>query len=106
MLAMIGAKNYDQLDDLRNVQVSVDAAIEKLKLKWRTNDIEFIKSKIKQSVTRELIKLEERKYVRREKVVIDQKKKLQKEKEEENADLFAARSMNTSHSSPFKAGGV
>ena len=31
MLDMIGAKNYDQIEDLRNVDVYVHNAIEKLK---------------------------------------------------------------------------
>ena len=65
-LELIGAKNYDKLDDLRSIQLSIDDAIKKLKDKWRTNDIEFIKLKLKQGVTKELLKLEERKHVRRE----------------------------------------
>jgi len=47
MLEMIGAKNYDQLDDMRTVAIKVDDAILKLKMRWRTNDIEVIKVKIR-----------------------------------------------------------
>ena len=34
MLELIGAKNYDQLEDMRNIDLYVQNAIEKLKLKW------------------------------------------------------------------------
>lgn len=105
MLDMLGAKNYDQLEDMRTVNVQLAETVKELKKKWRTNDMAEIKAKIRQCVVRELMRLEERKLVRREQAEIQRKKRLQREREEENQDMLAVKSMNTSMSgSPFKAG--
>ena len=50
MLDMIGAKDYDRVEDMRMLDIKVAAAIEKLQLKWKINDIELIKEKIKHCV--------------------------------------------------------
>ena len=53
------------------------------------------------------MKLEERKLARRQQDEINKKNKAQRDRDEENAEMMAAKSMNTSMSgSPFKAGGV
>ena len=44
---MLNAKNYDQLEDLRNIDVYVQSAIEKLKTTWKTGNTEIIIEKIK-----------------------------------------------------------
>ena len=84
------------------IQISIDNAVQKLKDKWRTTNIDFIKLKLKQGVTKELMRLEERKLTRREQQEKERKAKAAKEREEENAEI---RSMATSMSgSPFKIG--
>ena len=42
-LNMIGAKNYDQLEDIKMVNIQVENAIAELKKKWKTNDVAVIK---------------------------------------------------------------
>jgi len=74
-------------------------------MKWRTNDVQVIKDKIRYCVTKELMKLEERKHVRREQTEIQRKNKLKREREEEANDMAGVKSMNTSMSgSPVKGG--
>ena len=65
------------------MDLKVQSAIEKLKLKWKTNNIDLIREKIKHCVVKEIAKLEERKQARREQAEILRKKKLKKEREEE-----------------------
>ena len=61
MLEMIKATNYDQIEDMRKLEPLVRTAIDELKDKWQTNDVDKIKALIKRCVIRELTRLEERK---------------------------------------------
>ena len=65
MLDLIGAKNYDYLDDLRTLELHVQNGIDQMMMKWKTNDVVKVKEMIKYCTIKELNRLEERKYANR-----------------------------------------
>ena len=105
MLDLIGATQYDTMEDMRNLnlQTKVHEAVEALKMKWKTNDIEVIKDQIKRCVISELNKLEERKLTLKNQKEIRERLAKKKRDAEDNADLQQTKSLNQSQmSSPMK----
>ena len=101
MLDLIGATQYDTMEDMRNLnlQTKVHEAVEALKLKWKTNDIERIKDQIKRCVISELNKLEERKLTLKNQKEIRERLAKKKRDAEDNADLQQTNKLNQSQMS-------
>ena len=66
MLTKIGGNDYDKVDDINQLQINVEQAINNLKIIWKTQDEAKLKSMIKRQIIFELCRLEERKQVRRD----------------------------------------
>lgn len=80
-LTVINAHNYDKIEDMGQLHIDVEAALEKLKINWHTHDLEKLKYLIRKTTIIEITKIEERKYVRREHA--ERKERLRRKKEEE-----------------------
>lgn len=80
-LTVINAQNYDKIEDMGQLHIDVEAALEKLKINWHTYDLEKLKYLIRKTTIIEITKIEERKYVRREHA--ERKERLRRKKEEE-----------------------
>ena len=81
VLNTIGAENYDQKEDINQMAINVEEAINKLKIEWKQmNEVE-LRAMIKRQVIAEVCRIEERKHVRREQAEIVRKKKAKAELE-------------------------
>lgn len=107
-LREIGAQNYDKIEDMGQLQINVELALEKLRSQWKTIDEERLIYLICKITINELTIIEERKQVRFNQQEIDRKRKdkLEEEREQKEAAAAAGSSMNRSGllGSPNKSG--
>jgi hypothetical protein len=107
-LKAIGAQNYDKLEDMGQLTINVELAIEKLRSQWKCIDEERLIYLIRKTTINELTIIEERKQVRIAQQEIDRKKrdKLEEERETREAAAAAGNSLNRSGimGSPTKGG--
>ena len=66
MLEMLGALDYDQIEEMNSLQINVTENIMKLKNLWKVTELDDLKRIIRYQLILELSKMEERKRVKRD----------------------------------------
>ena len=105
LLQELNAHNYDKMDDMSQLQVQVEAALEKLRVQWKAYDETKLTYLIRKQTITELIKIEERKQVRRDQAEIVKRRKEKLEEDREMAEISAVGTTMMSKSGMFGSPG-
>ena len=66
VLSTLGASNYDKIEDIEAMTISLEGALKKFVKDWKTLDQNKINYLMKYGIVQEVMKVEERKAIRRE----------------------------------------